>query len=108
MESLGNPNSDVVDMEAIAEIAHKHGLPLIVDNTFATPFLFRPLEHGADVVVHSATKFIGGHGTVMGGVVVDGGKFDWAASDKFPDCPSRIRPITALSLQKHAAISPIS
>ena len=84
VESLGNPNSDVVDMEAIAEIAHKHGLPLIVDNTFATPFLFRPLEHGADVVVHSATKFIGGHGTVMGGVVVDGGKFDWAASDKFP------------------------
>ena len=75
VESLGNPNSDVVDMEAIAEIAHKHGLPLIVDNTFATPFLFRPLEHGADVVVHSATKFIGGHGTVMGGVVVDGGKF---------------------------------
>ena len=84
VESLGNPNSDVVDMEAIAEIAHKHGLPLIVDNTFATPFLFRPLEHGADIVVHSATKFIGGHGTVMGGVVVDGGKFDWAASDKFP------------------------
>jgi len=84
VESLGNPNSDVVDMEAIAEIAHKHGLPLIVDNTFATPFLFRPLEHGADIVVHSATKFIGGHGSVMGGVVIDGGKFDWAASDKYP------------------------
>lgn len=84
VESLGNPNSNVVDIEAIAEIAHKHGLPLIVDNTFATPYLFRPIEHGADIVVHSATKFIGGHGTVMGGVVVDGGNFDWAASDKFP------------------------
>lgn len=84
VESLGNPNSDVIDMEAVAEIAHKNGVPLIVDNTFATPFLFRPLEHGADIVVHSATKFIGGHGTVMGGVVVDGGTFDWAASGKYP------------------------
>ena len=84
VESLGNPNSDVVDMEAIAAVAHAHGIPLIVDNTFATPFLFRPLDHGADIVVHSATKFIGGHGTVMGGVVVDGGKFDWEQNDKFP------------------------
>ncbi len=83
-ESLGNPNSDIADIEAIAAIAHKHGIPLIVDSTFATPFLFRPLEHGADVVVHSATKFIGGHGTVMGGVIIDGGKFDWAQNDKFP------------------------
>ena len=83
-ETLGNPNSDVIDIEAIAEVAHKHGIPLIVDNTFATPFLLRPIEHGADVVVHSATKFIGGHGTVMGGVVVDSGKFDWAQNDKFP------------------------
>ena len=83
-ETLGNPNADVVDIEAIAKIAHKHGLPLIVDNTFATPFLCRPIEYGADVVVHSATKFIGGHGTVMGGVVVDGGNFDWAQNDKFP------------------------
>lgn len=83
-ETLGNPNSDVIDLEAIAEIAHKHGIPLIVDNTFATPFLLRPLEHGADIVVHSATKFIGGHGTVMGGVVIDGGRFDWAQNDKFP------------------------
>ena len=83
-ETLGNPNSDVVDIEAIAEIAHKHGIPLIVDNTFATPFLLRPIEHGADIVVHSATKFIGGHGTVMGGVIVDGGHFDWAQNDKFP------------------------
>lgn len=83
-ETLGNPNSDVVDLEAIAEIAHKNGIPLIVDNTFATPYLVRPIEHGADVVVHSATKFIGGHGTVMGGVVVDSGKFDWAQNDKFP------------------------
>lgn len=84
VESLGNPNSDVVDMEAIAKIAHKNGVPLIVDNTFATPFLFRPLEHGADIVVHSATKFIGGHGTAIGGVIVDSGKFDWEASGKFP------------------------
>ena len=83
-ETLGNPNSDVIDLEAISEIAHKHGIPLIVDNTFATPFLLRPIEHGADIVVHSATKFIGGHGTVMGGVVIDGGKFDWAKNDKFP------------------------
>lgn len=84
VESLGNPNCDIVDMEALAEVAHAHGIPLIVDSTFATPFLFRPLEHGADIVVHSATKFIGGHGTVMGGVIVDGGKFDWAVSGKFP------------------------
>lgn len=83
-ETLGNPNSDIIDIEAIAEIAHRHGIPLIVDNTFATPFLLRPIEHGADIVVHSATKFIGGHGTVMGGVVVDSGKFDWAQNDKFP------------------------
>ena len=83
-ETLGNPNSDVLDIEAVAKIAHENGIPLIVDNTFATPYCLRPLERGADVVVHSATKFIGGHGTVMGGVVVDGGKFDWAASDKFP------------------------
>ncbi|MCL1880631.1 MAG: O-acetylhomoserine aminocarboxypropyltransferase/cysteine synthase [Oscillospiraceae bacterium] len=84
IETLGNPNSTIVDMEAIAEIAHKHGIPLIVDNTFATPYLLRPIEHGADVVVHSATKFIGGHGTVIGGIIIDGGKFDWAANDKFP------------------------
>ena len=83
-ETLGNPNSDVIDLKAIADIAHKHGIPLIVDNTFATPYLLRPIEYGADVVVHSATKFIGGHGTVMGGVVVDSGKFDWAANGKFP------------------------
>lgn len=84
LESLGNPNSDIIDLEAVSEIAHRAGIPVIVDNTFATPYLFRPLEHGADVVVHSATKFIGGHGTVMGGVIIDGGKFDWAANDKFP------------------------
>lgn len=83
-ETLGNPNSDVIDIEAISAIAHKNGIPLIVDNTFATPYLLRPIEHGADIVVHSATKFIGGHGTVMGGVVVDSGKFDWAQNDKFP------------------------
>lgn len=84
VESLGNPNSDIADLEALAAIAHDHGLPLVVDNTFATPFLLRPIEHGADIVVHSATKFMGGHGTVMGGVVVDGGRFDWARNDKFP------------------------
>lgn len=83
-ETLGNPNSDVIDLDAIAAIAHKHGIPLIVDSTFATPYLLRPIEHGADVVVHSATKFIGGHGTVMGGVVIDSGKFDWTQNDKFP------------------------
>lgn len=83
-ETLGNPNSDVIDIEAISAIAHKHGIPLIVDNTFATPFYLRPIEHGADIVVHSATKFIGGHGTVMGGVIVDSGKFDWTHNDKFP------------------------
>lgn len=83
-ETLGNPNSDVLDIEAISNVAHKHGIPLIVDSTFATPYLLRPIEHGADIVVHSATKFIGGHGTVMGGVVIDGGKFDWAQNNKFP------------------------
>lgn len=83
-ETLGNPNSDVIDLEAVAEIAHRHGIPLIVDSTFATPYLLRPIEHGADIVVHSATKFIGGHGTVMGGVIVDSGNFDWAQNDRFP------------------------
>ena len=85
VETLGNPNSDVTNLDGISEIAHKHGIPLIVDNTFATPFLLRPIEHGADIVVHSATKFIGGHGTSLGGVIVDGGRFDWKAQpDKFP------------------------
>ena len=84
IETLGNPNSEVVDIEKIAEIAHKHNIPLIVDNTFATPYLVRPIEYGADIVVHSATKFIGGHGTTIGGVIIDSGKFDWASSDKYP------------------------
>ena len=83
-ETFGNPNSDVLDIEGVAAVAHKHGIPLIVDNTFGTPYLIRPLEHGADVVVHSATKFLGGHGTSLGGVIVDGGKFDWKQNDKFP------------------------
>lgn len=83
-ETLGNPNSDVIDLDAISAIAHENGIPFIVDSTFATPYLLRPIEHGVDVVVHSATKFIGGHGTVMGGVVIDAGKFDWAQNDKFP------------------------
>lgn len=84
IETLGNPNSDIPDIDAIAEIAHKHGLPLVIDNTFGTPYLIRPIEHGADIVVHSATKFIGGHGTTLGGVIVDSGKFNWAESGKYP------------------------
>lgn len=83
IETLGNPNSDIPDVDALAALAHKHGIPLVVDNTFGTPFLFRPIEHGADIVVHSATKFIGGHGTTLGGIVVDSGNFDWAASGKY-------------------------
>lgn len=83
LETLGNPNSDIPDIDAIADIAHKHGLPLVIDNTFGTPYFIRPIEHGADIVVHSATKFIGGHGTSLGGVIVDSGKFDWAASGKY-------------------------
>ncbi len=83
LETLGNPNSDIPDIDAIAAIAHKHGLPLVIDNTFGTPYLIRPIEHGADIVVHSATKFIGGHGTTLGGVIVDSGKFDWKASGKY-------------------------
>ena len=83
IETLGNPNSDIPDIDAIAEIAHKHGLPLAIDNTFGTPYLIRPIEHGADIVVHSATKFLGGHGTTLGGVIVDSGKFDWKASGKY-------------------------
>ena len=84
LETLGNPNSDIPDIDAIAEIAHKHGLPVVVDNTFGTPYLIRPIEHGADIVVHSATKFIGGHGSSLGGVIVDGGTFDWAKSGRYP------------------------
>lgn len=84
LETLGNPNSDIPDIDAIATIAHMHGLPLVIDNTFGTPYLIRPIEHGADIVVHSATKFIGGHGTTLGGIIVDSGKFDWAAGGKFP------------------------
>lgn len=84
IETLGNPNSDIPDIDAVAEIAHAHGIPLVIDNTFGTPYLIRPIEHGADIIVHSATKFIGGHGTTLGGIIVDGGKFDWAASGKYP------------------------
>ncbi len=83
LDTLGNPNSDIPDIDAISEIAHKHGIPLVIDNTFGTPYLIRPIEHGADIVVHSATKFIGGHGTTLGGIIVDGGTFDWKASGKF-------------------------
>ena len=84
IETLGNPNSDIPDIDALAELAHKHGLPLVVDNTFGTPYLIRPIEHGADIVVHSATKFLGGHGTTLGGIIVDSGRFDYAASGKYP------------------------
>lgn len=84
IETLGNPNSDIPDIDALAEIAHRHSIPLVVDNTFGTPYFIRPIEHGADIVVHSATKFLGGHGTTLGGIIVDSGKFDWAASEKFP------------------------
>lgn len=84
IETLGNPNSDIPDIDALAELAHKHGIPLVVDNTFGTPYLIRPIEHGADIVVHSATKFLGGHGTTLGGVIVDSGNFDWSASGKYP------------------------
>jgi len=85
LETLGNPNSDIPDIDAIAEIAHRHGLPVVVDNTFGTPFLIRPIEHGADIVVHSATKFLGGHGTTLGGIIVEAGRFDWKASGKYPN-----------------------
>ena len=85
LETLGNPNSDIPDIDAIAEIAHRHGLPVVVDNTFGTPYLIRPIEHGADIVVHSATKFLGGHGTTLGGIIVESGKFDWSASGKYPN-----------------------
>lgn len=94
LETLGNPNSDIPDIDAISEIAHSHGLPLVIDNTFGTPYLIRPIEHGADIVVHSATKFIGGHGTTLGGIIVDSGKFDWAASGKYA-------PITAPNPSYH-------
>ena len=85
LETLGNPNSDIPDIDAVAQIAHSHGLPVVVDNTFGTPYLIRPIEHGADIVVHSATKFLGGHGTTLGGVIVESGKFDWSASGKYPN-----------------------
>ena len=84
VETLGNPNSDIPDLDALALLAHRHGIPLVVDNTFGTPYLIRPIEHGADIVVHSATKFLGGHGTTLGGIIVDSGRFDWAASGKYP------------------------
>ena len=102
IETLGNPNSEVVDIEAIAAIAHAHKIPLVVDSTFATPFLVRPIEHGADIVIHSATKFIGGHGTTIGGVIVDGGKFDWEASGKFPQLPEPNESYHGVSFSKAA------
>ena len=88
LETLGNPNSDIPDIDAVAEIAHKHGIPVVVDNTFGTPYLIRPIEHGADIVIHSATKFLGGHGTTLGGIIVESGKFDWKASGRYPNIAS--------------------
>ena len=88
LETLGNPNSDIPDIDAISELAHRHGIPVVVDNTFGTPYLLRPIEHGADIVVHSATKFLGGHGTTLGGVIVESGKFDWSAGDRYPNIAS--------------------
>lgn len=91
LETLGNPNSDIPDIDAIAAIAHAHNIPLVIDNTFGTPYLIRPIEHGADIVIHSATKFIGGHGTTLGGIIVDSGKFDWKGSGKFLQFPKQTR-----------------
>ena len=105
IETLGNPNSDIPDIDALAQLAHKHGLPLIVDNTFGTPYLIRPIEHGADIVVHSATKFLGGHGTTLGGIIVDAGKFDWAASGKFDPIAA---PNPLWKLQVRRPLSPMS
>lgn len=102
IETLGNPHSNIIDVDALAEIAHKNKIPLIVDNTFATPFLFRPIEHGADIVVHSATKFIGGHGTTLGGIIIDSGKFDWEASGKFAEFCSPNPSYHGLSFTKAA------
>ena len=88
LETLGNPNADIPDIDRIAEIAHRHGLPLVIDNTFGTPYLIRPIEHGADIVVHSATKFLGGHGTALGGIIVDAGRFDWKAGGRYKNIAS--------------------
>ena len=95
LETLGNPNADIPDIDRIAEIAHRHGLPLVIDNTFGTPYLIRPIEHGADIVVHSATKFLGGHGTALGGIIVDAGRFDWKAGGRYKNIASPNRAITA-------------
>ena len=106
IETLGNPNSDIPDIDAIAVLAHKHGLPLVVDNTFGTPYLIRPIEHGADIVVHSATKFLGGHGTTLGGIIVDGGSFDWAPAANIPPSPTRTPATTASPSSKQPAPRP--
>lgn len=108
IESLGNPNCTLVDIARIAEIAHRHQIPLLIDNTFATPYLLRPIEHGADIVIHSATKFIGGHGTSLGGIIVDSGKFDWKASGKFPQLTSPDHVIMDFALPMWQVLRPIS
>lgn len=106
---MGNPHSNIIDIEAVADIAHRHQIPLIVDNTFGTPYLIRPIEHGADIVVHSATKFIGGHGTSLGGVIVDSGKFDWATSGKFPQLtePDAVIMESVLSMRQEQRLMPL-
>lgn len=106
IETLGNPNSNLIDVDAVAEIAHRHRIPLVVDNTFATPYLFRPIEHGADIVVHSATKFIGGHGAALGGVIIDSGKFDWEGSKKFPSLTEPNASYHGISFVKAAPQAP--
>lgn len=107
LETLGNPNSDVVDIEGIARIAHAHKIPLVVDNTFATPYLVQPISYGADIVVHSATKFIGGHGTAVGGVIVEGGSFDWEASGRFPSLTEPNESYHGVSFTKAQALQPL-
>lgn len=100
IETLGNPNSDIPDIDALSKIAHEHGIPLVIDNTFATPYLLRPIEHGADIVVHSATKFLGGHGTTLGGIIVDSGNFDWEKSGRYPGFQRQTPATTELHLQR--------
>ena len=108
VESLGNPNSNVADLEKLAEIAHRHKIPLVVDSTFATPYLLRPIEYGADIVVHSATKFIGGHGTALGGVIVEGGNFDWKDSGNIPGSPTPTQVTTSFFCRRRLRKVPLS
>lgn len=107
LETLGNPNSDIPDIDAVAAVAHRHGLPLVIDNTFGTPYLIRPIEHGADIVVHSATKFIGGHGTTLGGIIVDSGNFDWKSDGKYPAIAEANPSYHGISLWRRQVLQPL-